>query len=257
MSTLTSTEQRVFERYLRMGEGYVLDFSNRTFADFFSTEMNVDIYDSIWEGGGTSKANLLRSYLKIADDHRAAKLLRALMNYVESTNFSHPTIASSESERCFSIIRRLEAGAGALKTDIIEAFASDDTLDELVRAIDRDVQADKPEASLDRLHTYCMKKFAHLVMSYRPDVIVSTTLNGRAGQYFNELKREAKGLKPISFEIMTATVKMLELFNNIRNDYSLAHDNTLLDKAEARFVFEAICNVLRFVKVTEGQRFGG
>ena len=34
MSDLTFTEKRKFEQLLKMGSGYVLDFSNRSFAEF-------------------------------------------------------------------------------------------------------------------------------------------------------------------------------------------------------------------------------
>jgi hypothetical protein len=35
MSDLTSTERRKLEQLLGMGSGYVLNFSNRTFDEFF------------------------------------------------------------------------------------------------------------------------------------------------------------------------------------------------------------------------------
>lgn len=35
MSDLSSTERRKLERLFCMGEGYVLNFSDRTFRDFF------------------------------------------------------------------------------------------------------------------------------------------------------------------------------------------------------------------------------
>lgn len=33
---LSATDMRIVEQVLDMGDGYVLDFSNRTFADFFA-----------------------------------------------------------------------------------------------------------------------------------------------------------------------------------------------------------------------------
>jgi hypothetical protein len=35
--------------------GYVLDFSNRTFAIFFAQELNVEIDDPVYAADGTSK----------------------------------------------------------------------------------------------------------------------------------------------------------------------------------------------------------
>ena len=42
-----------------MGGGNVLNFSNRTFAQFFAEELNVDIDDLVYAQNGTSKAPLI------------------------------------------------------------------------------------------------------------------------------------------------------------------------------------------------------
>ena len=47
--------------------------------------------------------------------------------------------------------------------DAFDKFAADETLEELIAAIERDIQANKSAAVLDRLHTYSMKKLAHLI----------------------------------------------------------------------------------------------
>ena len=38
-------DMRIIDTVFGMEGGYVLDFSNRTFAEFFHEELNVDIYD--------------------------------------------------------------------------------------------------------------------------------------------------------------------------------------------------------------------
>ena len=48
------------DRVFGMEDGFVLNFSNRTFAEFFHEELGVDIYDSRWEAQGGSKAKRLR-----------------------------------------------------------------------------------------------------------------------------------------------------------------------------------------------------
>jgi hypothetical protein len=64
MSDLTNLEKRQFERLLEMGGGYVLDFSNRTFAEFVTDSVGRDIYDARYAHGSGSKANLLRGFWK-------------------------------------------------------------------------------------------------------------------------------------------------------------------------------------------------
>ena len=45
----------IIDRVFGMEGGYVLDFSNRTFAEFFHDELGVDIYDERWKAQGNSK----------------------------------------------------------------------------------------------------------------------------------------------------------------------------------------------------------
>ena len=49
MSDLSNMEKRKIERALKMGDGYVLNFSNRTFDEFMSETVNIEIYDEKYE----------------------------------------------------------------------------------------------------------------------------------------------------------------------------------------------------------------
>jgi hypothetical protein len=81
MAKISSIDMRVIDDIFEMHGGYVLDFSNRTFSEFFETEAGVNIYQDIYARGGTSKANRLRTFLRAAPDILAAKALRALWDY--------------------------------------------------------------------------------------------------------------------------------------------------------------------------------
>jgi len=63
--------------------GYVLDFTDRTFRDFFAEELNVDIDDPAYEKNGTSKLRRLKCYLQTVDKGAATAALKALWNYRE------------------------------------------------------------------------------------------------------------------------------------------------------------------------------
>ena len=69
-----------------MSSGYVLDFSNATFAEFFKREFAIDIYDDAYGDLGTSKGKHFRSFLLKAHDTTAARVLRGLWEYKEATN---------------------------------------------------------------------------------------------------------------------------------------------------------------------------
>jgi hypothetical protein len=62
------------------GPGYVLDLSDRTIRGFFG-EMNIDIDAPIYQRGGTSKGNRVRTLLKSTDDAKAAAILKKLWEY--------------------------------------------------------------------------------------------------------------------------------------------------------------------------------
>ena len=83
MADITVVERRQLETLFDMSGGYVLDFSNRTFAEFFADTVGVDIYDDLYRHGSGSKANRLRGFLKIESDQRAGQLLADLVDYAE------------------------------------------------------------------------------------------------------------------------------------------------------------------------------
>lgn len=85
MSSLRSVDLSLIDEILRGGEkGYVLDFSNRTFADFFVRELNIDIDAPEYAAEGSSKAKRLRCFLGKVDDGTAARALRALWEHREA-----------------------------------------------------------------------------------------------------------------------------------------------------------------------------
>ncbi len=55
MSGLTAVEKRYLEKILDMSSGYVLDFTDATFAEFFN-RYNVNIHGNQFQTYGTSKA---------------------------------------------------------------------------------------------------------------------------------------------------------------------------------------------------------
>ena len=92
-----------------MEGGYVLDFSNRTFADFFREELGVDIDTPRWSAQGGSKAKRLRYYLRQADRQTALDTLNALWEYREASSVTsdHPALDDSLRAAYFRIVERL------------------------------------------------------------------------------------------------------------------------------------------------------
>lgn len=105
MSNLTFAEKRKLEQFLGMGGGYVLDLSNRTFAELVRDSTGRNIYDSRYEHGSGSKANRLRAFWQIEDNAVTGKLLSDLLDYAAATSET-----SNLREECRSIVVRLRNG---------------------------------------------------------------------------------------------------------------------------------------------------
>lgn len=84
MSNIRSIDMMFIDDLFDMGSGYVLNFSDRTFAQFFVEELNVDINASIYTQNGSSKAKRLRCYLQTVDKPTVIKTLKALWEYREA-----------------------------------------------------------------------------------------------------------------------------------------------------------------------------
>jgi hypothetical protein len=84
MPHLRSVDVLFLNDLFEMGSGYVLNFSNATFGDFFREEVGIDIDDSRYDVDGTSKAKRLRYFLRTADAATAVRALEALWEYREA-----------------------------------------------------------------------------------------------------------------------------------------------------------------------------
>ena len=100
---------RLIDDLFDMGDGYVLDFSDKTFAEFFEDELNINIDEPRYEVDGTSKAKRLRYFLRSEDDETRIKTLLSLWEYREANrrrNSIEETYPNAE-EEFYSLIERL------------------------------------------------------------------------------------------------------------------------------------------------------
>ena len=108
---IRTMDMPILDEVFVMGDGFVLNFSNRTFADFFREELQVDIDHPRWEAQGGSKAKRLRYYLRQADRRTALDTLSALWEYREISGVTHgyPELDNTVHDAFFRILERLGA----------------------------------------------------------------------------------------------------------------------------------------------------
>lgn len=108
MSSLKSIEKKYFQELLDLGTGYVLDFSNNTFASFFDDIVGIDIYDEKYTINGGSKANRLRAFWEIESDSVVGKILVGMLEHVKYQKLSkNISLEDPLYEECLKIANRL------------------------------------------------------------------------------------------------------------------------------------------------------
>ena len=83
MANLSFREKADFEQLFGMRTGYVIDFSNNSFASFVGDAINIDIYSGVGYEEYSSKANKLRQIWSEEPDNVVGTLMEALLNYYE------------------------------------------------------------------------------------------------------------------------------------------------------------------------------
>src|SRR5690606_33537767 len=83
MSSLTDIEKRYFESLLGMSGGYVMDYTDQTFDEFFKRH-RVAIHDVKYQTYGSSKAKKLRSFWEQEPDALVGKVLSELLDASEA-----------------------------------------------------------------------------------------------------------------------------------------------------------------------------
>ena len=109
MAMLRLREINHLEEFLEMNQGFVLNFSDRTFAAFFR-DFELDIDSPPYVGGHSgSKANRMRSFWRCAPDQLVGDVIAELVEYAESYRPGHP-----RTNDCRKIASRLRGDSHVL-----------------------------------------------------------------------------------------------------------------------------------------------
>lgn len=125
MSSLTEIDKRYLEKLLGMQSGYVLDFSDATFGEFFNRH-KVDIHGSKYLTYGTSKAKKMRAFWEQEADALVGTVLSEMLDsYEADCDLNSREADTSVLEKSRGIVARLGGAPVATKP----AQTIDDFLD--------------------------------------------------------------------------------------------------------------------------------
>jgi hypothetical protein len=126
-----------------MSSGYVLNFSDRTFGEFFIDIDNIDIHSDRYAFNGRSKANKLRAFWRRESDSLVGRALIALIDYWADLNPNPNPEDIYLADQCRAIANRLLSGSPdlvALKKTAVVFDAKH--LAEQIHRIEQSIDAD-------------------------------------------------------------------------------------------------------------------
>jgi len=249
MSDLSFVEKNRLEKLFGMGSGYVLNFTNRTFGEFVTDSVSRDIYSGKYDYASCSKANLLRRFWDFEPNHVVGRLLSDLIEFAKGGNYS--TEDPALVDQCRRIAERLRQGAPVDELDAITEGLTERDSELLLKSIRDSIDANEPEAGLDRLHTFVVKFLRRLCEARGINVSRGKPLHSLLGEYIKRMKAEGAIESEMTERILESSIANLEAFNFVRNERSFAHDNPLLNYEESLLIFNNVMSGIRFLQALE------
>lgn len=245
MSNLKENDRRKLEELLNMKSGYVLDFTDRTFGDFFR-DYGINIDEKHYQQRGTSKAKRMRTFWIVDDNAVVGRVIRDLIKY-GTDNQCFRDNDSSLIDECQTIADRLLSSA-INETDTLTAISDERDFELLVEHIRDAIEKNQHEGGLDRLHTFVNKFIRTRCESYGITITKDKPLHSIFGEYVKALQEDGQIESMMTKRILKSSISIFEAFNNVRNDKSLAHDNPILNHEESLLIFNHVTASIRFIK---------
>ena len=251
MAEISAFERRKLVKLLGMGEGYVLNFSDRTYAEFF-LDFRVDIDSAQFRVGGDSKAKRMRTFWEIAPNHTVGKVLEGLIAYgvkIDRLGDSNPMLV----EDCRKIAQRLLSDQPVADIEALTAIADERDFEVVAEHVREAIEKNQPEGALDRLHTF-MNKFIRVTCEpHGISISRDKPLHSVFGEYVKALRGSGYLESAMTERILRSSISVLEAFNDVRNNKSLAHDNPILNYDESLLIFNHVASSIRFIKSLEAR----
>lgn len=256
MAELSYVERANIEAFLGMKSGYVLDFSDRTFGEFVYEATGLDIFAEKYHYASNSKANRLRGFMKVETNYNVGKLLEHLCEYWISKAHTNQINWRADEDlylECLRITERLKSESIVEHLEALKPNSDAKDFDLLAKSIKESIVKNEPEAALDRLHTFVIKYVRQLCVNHGLSYEKDEPLNSLFGKYVKNLLNKKLIDSLMAEKILRFSINVLDAFNDVRNNRSLAHDNPVLNYHESILIFNNITNTIKFIETIENQ----
>lgn len=254
MAKLSYEDKVYLEKYLQMEGGWVLDFSNESLKRFIYENIRLDISDKKYDINGSSKAKRLRALWDSESDYLIGKLLKSFIQYYKAKRIVNTIAfyASGDLENCFEkIAERLLQDGVSPHVELISPIDDETDFSRLADTIKGYIEKNEPELALDRLHTFYVKLVRSLCVRHKIAFSNSESLNAVFGKYLKYVTNLEIVESEMTISILKYSINLLEKFNDVRNNKSLAHDNKVLNYKESLYIFDTLARLKGFIDSLE------
>lgn len=224
-------------------------------AEWFRETCGFEIFQKRFQIEGSSKGKTLRGFVAVAEPRLVAQVLRALWAYrcdLPDFRDGDPLEELRLQTWIEQFALELEASSSLPLEQAIRDFSGDTTLAKLRASIATDLIGEKPDVALDRVHTYCVKRFRNLLSQRGHSYGSETPLDALFSAYGRILK-ETSAVSEFALPTLRVQHKLFDGLNHARNKRSFAHDTELLDFSEAQFVIDSVLASLAFIERIEAR----
>lgn len=257
MAKLSYADKIILEKFLKMEGGYLLSFNNATLEKFVYDSARVELYNySKYPSEGSSKAKRMRAIWDAEADYVVGRLLTAFLEYYREMRAVAPEYFDASpdlEEKYVKICDRLLADGVSPHIDAIQPSFDDADFSKLAEAIRKSIESNEPELALDRLHTFYVKYIRNLCTTNAIEFKGEESLNAIFGKYVKHVEGLSVIESQMSLAIVKYSINLLEKYNDVRNNKSLAHDNKLLNYKESLFIFDTLARLKGFLDHVQEQ----
>lgn len=122
---------------------------------------------------------------------------------------------------------------------------TDEELNDLIDNITESIASGKPVFTLDRLYVLMQKYIKELCFKHDIEFKENDRLDVLFKKYVSHVKVYLDSKMTLS--ILKSSISLFSQFNDIRNNYTYAHDNEVLGDIESKLIFNNIVNVKDFI----------
>jgi len=185
----------------------------------------------------------LRTFWKVGENRVVGRVIEGLIEYgidEQLWKSSPPALVESLIKDCKRISQRLLRDQIIAELDELAEVTNERNFELLAEEVRAAIEKRRPEVGLDRLHTYLIKFVRMGCGLYGISFTRNEAIHCIVGKYIKVLRGGGCFESGMAESILSSTISVFDKFNDVRNNRSLASEESLL-------IFNYVTATIRFI----------